>query len=211
MRSKLIQTSLLLALLLSVGFPKLEFYPAESKTSEKEYQKCMLCRASWQYVRMLAMDPVIMKGVVDYVNDLCQHFGQYSKSCADTANNYILPTISFVVAATPSDEACAMLNICPDPAKYLEPMFEETNMSQDQCAVCQDISSTINELIGSKQFQYDVVRMAFDHCSVLKSTSPVLCTICQDISLNLLPVYLKRLDEYVHDQDICSFIAACKG
>ncbi|KAL0224196.1 hypothetical protein P9112_003586 [Eukaryota sp. TZLM1-RC] len=178
----------------------------------EENTQCFVCRNSWQLLRTMTLDPFLLHNLGDYIGEQCKRLGKYEESCITLTKNYILPSVVYFMANTEPEDFCSDIGLCHaveiDQIKLMGVgnVHKYPGQPSAQAEVCKDLKYALLNLIHSKKFQYDVIRLSDSFCQRLESESKLGSQICLDFSHNLFPVWLKKIGNYMSEQDPCRYL-----
>lgn len=178
------------------------FTVAEVDQTENQPPQCAICEFVMVKLESELADKKTEAEIENAVRSVCSKLpNTVTKQCDKLIDQYGQFIIKFL-ATLPPKEICTRLALCEQQLH----MLEESNLEIIECAVCQGALKTVDEILGNKQVDYDIVQDIEKICNTVPAKYYEKCE-------KMVSVYgismVRQLQNYVEKEQVCVNMGMC--
>lgn len=187
-----------------VEAPKELFTPVEGSSAQSQPPQCAMCEFVMVKLESELADKKTEEEIENAVRTVCSKLpNTVTKQCDHMIDQYGKFIIKFL-ATLPPKEICTRLALCEKQLSKLE----ESNLEIIECAVCQGTIKTVDDILGNKKIDYDIVQDVEKICNTLPAKYFEKCQ-------KMVEVYgvsmVRQLQNYVEKEQVCVNMGMCSS
>ncbi|XP_055602732.1 uncharacterized protein LOC129751295 [Uranotaenia lowii] len=166
--------------------------------------QCALCEFVMVKLESELADKKTEEEIENAVRSVCSKLpNTITKQCDKMIDTYGQFIIKFL-ATIPPKEICTRLALCDQQQQ----MLEESSLEIIECAVCQGAVKTVDEILGNKEVDYDIVQDLEKICNTVPSQYFEKCE-------KMISVYgismVRQLQNLVEREQVCVNMGLCSS
>lgn len=180
------------------------FTPVEETTVQGQPPQCAMCEFVMVKLESELADKKTEEDIENAVRSVCSKLpNTVTKQCDHLIDQYGKFIIKFL-ATLPPKEICTRLALCEKQLAKLE----ESNLEIIECAVCQGAVKTVDDILGNKKIDYDIVQDVEKICNTVPAKYFEKCR-------KMIEVYgvsmVRQLQKYVEREQVCVNMGMCSN
>uniref|UniRef100_A0A8D8AVK0 Prosaposin n=1 Tax=Culex pipiens TaxID=7175 RepID=A0A8D8AVK0_CULPI len=186
--------------------PKELISPVEVSAAETTNQppQCAICEFVMVKLESELADKKTEADIENAVRSVCSKLpNTVTKQCDKLIDQYGQFIIKFL-ATLPPKEICTRLALCEQQLQRLE----ESSLEIIECAVCQGAIKTVEEILGNKKVDYDIVQDVEKICNTVPARYYEKC-------VKMVKVYgismVRQLENFVEREQVCVNMGMCSS
>lgn len=184
--------------------PKELFTPVEETTVHGQPPQCAMCEFVMVKLESELADKKTEEDIENAVRSVCSKLpNTVTKQCDHLIDQYGKFIIKFL-ATLPPKEICTRLALCEKQLAKLE----ESNLEIVECAVCQGAIKAVDDILGNKKIDYDIVQDVEKICNTVPAKYYEKC-------YKMVEVYgvsmVHQLQKYVEREHVCVNMGMCSN
>lgn len=189
---------------IAVEPPRELFSPVEESTVDGQPPQCAMCEFVMVKLESELADKKTEADIENAVRTVCSKLpNTVTKQCDHLIDQYGKFIIKFL-ATLPPKEICTRLALCEKQLAKLE----ESNLEIVECAVCQGAIKAVDDILGNKKIDYDIVQDVEKICNALPAKYYEKCE-------KMVEVYgvsmVRQLQKYVEKEQVCVNMGMCSN
>lgn len=166
--------------------------------------QCAICEFVMVKLESELADKKTEADIENAVRSVCSKLpNTVTKQCDKLIDQYGQFIIKFL-ATLPPKEICTRLALCEQQLQRLE----ESSLEIIECAVCQGAIKTVEEILGNKKVDYDIVQDVEKICNTVPARYYEKC-------VKMVKVYgvsmVRQLENFVEREQVCVNMGMCSS